>query len=234
MVKRYDDFSREEMAVLTQDEVDRLIDIECAHLGVPLLFDLPPKPERVLPEKDVTMFGVAGFYFQERSQALSVLDAILENGPIFRTTYDASVEVFEEVDENRYDFPNISPKTLCSRKEAAKLRSTAEAYSRAKEDWDALKKEWDDVKSRRSEVADAVRSRYREAVAWKQKDQELTALFSRYVDLSGGDKNTAMKFLVDATPMSTIRDHVDTLKGLAPDYPFDFDEDLCDTGGFNF
>ena len=74
-MKRYTDYSKAELAKLSEEDVKQLIELECMINGVSELYIKPDlKPVEELPKPDIEVFEVAGIKFTDEDEAMDLLD----------------------------------------------------------------------------------------------------------------------------------------------------------------
>ena len=88
-LKRYTDYSKAELAKLSEEEVKQLIELECMINGVSTLYIKPDlKPVEEIPEPDIEVFEVAGIKFTDEDEAMDLLDVLRSLESIVLTDYD--------------------------------------------------------------------------------------------------------------------------------------------------
>jgi len=202
-MKTYKDYTDDELMALDDDQLDMLIDLQCAINGVPLL-PIEPEPVNIdLPPTDAQVYEVAGFYFKERESADRIMEAINKEVRV-DVTYDWQLsDRTEYIQGYASTGANITAKDVYSndlydetKAKRAKLKAMKDLYDKQRGDFDS-------IKSQREESASEVfRSVYK---AREERENKIIAhqRYDRYVKLANGDANLANKFFADAYPNDT-------------------------------
>jgi hypothetical protein len=195
-MKRYTDYTPEELVALSDEAIDTLIDLECAIAGAPLVPPVPAPPDKAKPEPDLNL-SVVNLHFLEREDAvktaefargLSLCDTkwTYSNGPSHT-----------EVDYVKKT-PEISTTACWDPGTWARQREAIEEADLLATAYTKLKKEYDAAATMRSEATGPVMEAVREARRRTAKANLLAAAFERYLVLADGSEEVALKFLGDA------------------------------------
>ena len=134
-MKRYDDYEDHEILQMTDEDIDKLIEIECAVAGAPLKSEQPKMPETCTAEPDVLTYTVnAGtLRFADEQVALRVA-AFLSDLPLLdRKSLSGRWDGPHcLVPEN--DIPRVQVERNWSAEHFAAHGKAVEAASRAKEE----------------------------------------------------------------------------------------------------
>lgn len=192
-MKRLEDYTNEELRILTQAQIETLVDLECAHEGIPLLPELPEKPVVNKPQPDLTLFHVSAVYFKNREDADQVIE-LMNSMPRMHNKYynDGYIDL---------DDPVVSSEVK-EFSEDAKLRtkSQAEAAKEIEDQYKSLKNEYDKVASKRKDIIKNVREAVSEAFDEYRKMEQYKKQYARYLQLAEGEKDIALNFMKAAHP----------------------------------
>lgn len=203
-MKKLEDYTNEELAVLTEDEIENLIDVECMRASVPL--SITPRPFlKDVPEisqPTTEIYTVDNYYFKDKKEA-DELATFLSN-TISRVTTDYSYTLGSQYKYyEQYETPVSVKKTLCYSKEEydnvtsiLKLRKEVEEYNRN------VISDYDNLMSEREEVIDKVYEAINDARAEERKISDALNIYSKYVELSSGDEEIAKKFFTQNDKVS--------------------------------
>lgn len=195
MLKRYTDYTTKELANVTEEELQRLIEIECMREGVSV-FAVEPKlmllPE--IPETDAVVYEIGSFSFTDEEEAKKLLELLknfkshceldYEYGYSYRKKYIKPSKCKYGIDEiQAYSKPRYD-EVKYAIKEREKLEehnaSMREKYKKEKEPYEEIK----------ATVMDA----YREALREEEKFITANSIYQKYLSLSNGDVTTADNF----------------------------------------
>lgn len=215
-MKSYSDYTEMELANMTSEQIETLIDIECMTTGAPLSISEPiymEVPEVEPPKETVYALSVGDVLLTSKEEAESLLFALNSLETRVKTDYNYSngykrrYIVPKEHDEvirkemyySKSAYSNIS-QTLCAVKEAeAENEKRKEAYKKSCE--------------KRNEVVSEVMGAYYNALDYKRNVEEAKRVFEKYIDLSGGVYETAIKFF----EQSEFSEYIDEVKGMVKD-----------------
>lgn len=200
-MKRIKDLTRDELVALTDDQIQRYIDIECAEDGVALLPPAPTEPDVAAPEPDIECWSIPSVIFRERADALKVIDLITGLSRVMQ----------ENLGGWRYHYNYMTPRTptdddridpkrerMWSPKRFDESRNAVDAANEAKEEYRKKKDAFDRALSMRAEVAKRVREKVDGAHAEVWEEDNVRREFNRYVEIADGDKTTALRFFKNA------------------------------------
>lgn len=195
-MKRYTDYTKEELAVLDSGQLKVLIDLEIAHCGI--LPVLPPVNIEA-PTIDIVptevAFEVYGILFKNNEDATAFAAM-----PKYDSKYEyrrtgSNYQWLE--DKSEYD-GGVKVAKFYTKADIEKIADKIEEANRIKNKNDALQKEFsvfvNDTSAIRSEVFDA----YEEAVEFVESIKKAKAVYEKHILLADGDKTLAEKFFRDA------------------------------------
>ncbi len=201
IVKYFTNMSEEQIAALTQADLDKRINLACAEDGIPIFVPVPVKP--VAPEKPlVPVYEVNDMFFLDPADAQAVVDVMnactsrvknhVEHYSTIRDCYtteglaDAQIEM-----KKMYpvDYRQSQSTALKQYEEALSAHEKAETKYRS-------------MTSQRNAIGDQVLAEYNEACASIQAAKRAVELYQRYVELADGDRAIAWRFLVRAEKLT--------------------------------
>ena len=203
-MKRIWDLNDEEVLSLTDEQVARFVDIECAHEGAPIEPDYPgPKPEVEDPECDQVLYNVTGvpYYFDDKAVA-DALAAAFTGARMFDTKKIGTIEVVRDIPSyhSPQDFGTVSTKAVVSMQSYDKHREAIEANAALIRKWESAKSEYDSAIRERRKAADSVYEYVAEARKRDMRRKQLEKALAEYVALADGDETIALRFLHSAYP----------------------------------
>lgn len=198
-MKTFDELTDAEVLALTDAEIERYIDLECARAGVPLLPPEPgPKPEEPAAEKDVTLYEVGGDLFRDQETALRVAGVINEAGRV-RLDYIPGPG-FTRIVGGADEPVSVQAVAHYSAARWDEVKAAVHAYEEAKGRWDAENSEYNKALSARRKSVEWVWDRIHEVREGERRRERYLSLLRRYIDLADGDEVLARKFLLDSEP----------------------------------
>lgn len=202
-MKRLDEYTQKELANLSDEEIQNIIDIECAFEGVRLL---PPKPEEYVAkvfEPDSIVYNVGQFQFKNQEDALKVID-VLKSVTLVNTTYDYSVGYnYYYIDDKLIDAPNLETKKVFSKQTYNDMKAEMTKVNKEKDSHKDQKNLYDEIVKERKSVVDNVYETINEAVDKENEKQRIINQYNRYLVLADNNTTTAKKFLADALHISS-------------------------------
>ncbi|MBO1870099.1 hypothetical protein J4O15_03885 [Lachnoanaerobaculum sp. Marseille-Q4761] len=91
-MKRLSEYTNDELINLTKEEYNKLIDFECMNEGVPLSIETPKYKELPsIPEAEILLYQVAGFLFEDETEAKEFLKVVNNLKSCVRTDYECYV-----------------------------------------------------------------------------------------------------------------------------------------------
>jgi hypothetical protein len=208
------DLTDEEIAGLTDDQVNMFIDVECARKGAPLLPLMPVEPEKPTAEPDKNFYGVSGLWFATAAEAAEVLAAITKHQPY---TYEWRGNQYVAKRGAQYQGDEVSTKKMFSPEHYETHRKVLEKYEADKKLYDSEKKRFDEALGKRSENTQEVWDIVSRAREIKSERAQIQRTYDRYLELAKGDKGIAFDFL--NTSIGTCgyeHDHSEFLKTIDP------------------
>jgi hypothetical protein len=200
-MKRIYEMTENEKLDLTDEEVARLIDYECALDGVPMLPPDPgPKPQRVEMNPDCRVYEIAGFMVKEADAAAKILEAF-QGAQLYREAYpsgDYSTKYLNPLLAGDYNLPKIETKQIHSAEQWDQIKGSWEQSKAATTQWDSINTLYQKALKERAATSDSVWEQIRNARSDRYSRNQLREEFARYLDLADGNRGIAYRFLEKA------------------------------------
>lgn len=196
-MKRYTDYTKEELAKLNEGEIRQLIEIECMVNGASAYYEKPDlKPVEKLPEPDVEVFEVAGINFLDKDEAVCLLEFLRNAESVVRTDYDyfdgynsSYKYVMKDEDVATLSLSkHYSKEKYHSMKEAIARKTASEKHNR--EAMELYNEKTEQYRELETEVNNAVC----EAISYESRYGYAKGMFERYVAMSDGNVEVAKNF----------------------------------------
>jgi hypothetical protein len=210
-MKKITEMSHDEIIALDRDDIERLIDIDCAEAGIPLLDLAPVAPVEPKSERVLNSYKIMSVVFKTHESAEALQDCLRKNfRNILRMDYSEPSEYRLKIEDYAY---STDEETKAQNKEDA-------LYDKEFAKYKALKDKYDLHLAQRQEVADPIFNIYNEAGAKEQVRQMLRREAARYLELAEYNTSVAKNFLQKAFP--------DALEKVADIFdPVGYMDELC-------
>lgn len=206
-MKNYKELTTEEMANLTDEQIEQYEKLICAQEGIKML-DRPVEPISNADEtKNLEIFKVNGFggylYFTDMDEAKTVINCLKSLNTIGTTKYFADRKYFEVGPEKDYNNKpvdiSISSEMVYTKDKAVEIETTLKGYKEAKKKYDTDLKEYNEAYEAKEVAIKEFRELYEEACHIMHYRQTLTRIFYRdYLPIAEGNEQIAMDFLKKA------------------------------------
>lgn len=209
-MKRYNEYTTNELANLTDEQIKQLIELECMIKGVSAYCKKPKLKEiESLPEPNIEVFDVAGILLTDRNEAISLLELMRSFKSVVRTDYDYYAGYNSRI---KYIKPDEDYCTLVSCHHYTKelYDAMTDAIKRNNENESYNKEVSELYKSKMQRYFDVeaeVNMAVSEAKEYECKVEYAKQLFNRYVEMSDGNVDVAMNFF-NNTEYSIFLDRV--------------------------
>ena len=198
MLKRYTDYSNKELSEMTDEEIEKLVDIECMLAGVvskriePIYMKDPD-----IPEPDANVYKVGDFMFTRLEDAERVKDCVNACESTCRISYDYAYGY-----ENGYlvsysDPVSVDKKSTYTRDTYDRVKDIFVKRDKVKKDNEYLKKQFNSESESYKEIRDKVENAVYEAIKKQSELETAKIIYERYLNLSNGDALTAEKFFLE-------------------------------------
>ena len=201
-MKRFDDYEPSELLEMTSEEIEQLVDLECAFRGVALLPESPTVPAEVQAGPDVTVYNAGGKIFRDEADAQKVCD-LINSLPYLETYYLSGGYSYSgpqgvKFSDKEHDMESVRESRYWTPEHYDKHRAAIAEYKEAKERYDRDRKEYERILSERNAVAEEIHSIRAQAQAERDKVAGIEREFNRYVQIAAGDRDQALKFYLHA------------------------------------
>lgn len=196
-MKRYFLYTTEEVLALTNDDINTIIDYECALEGIPLL---PPQPEP--PPKPT--FGPDMDWFTIRELSSSILfhcpNAVAEVIKLINDLHATSKRFLPGSDYSAYRLDDLDQLTIdkvpiYSEEHWSKCANAHKKYIEAKKIYDDHKAAYDRIVKDRAKTAQSVVDYINQVKQVASERLKLKDTFQRYLILADNNPEIAMNFL---------------------------------------
>lgn len=222
-MKRIWDLDDAALLALSDEQVARFVDIECADKGVPLEPDYPgQRPTVDNPEADLTLYKVSGVdYHLADKDVADALAASLSSAKRFDTKKQGEVTVVKDLPSYVDAGGTVSTLQVVSAAAYDHHHTLIEENAAKLKTWETANREYESVTRQRNEASTGVYDAINEARERHSTEQRLEKAFADYTDLADGDKDVALRFLHNAYeeaadyPQFSIAEPVDESDGAA-------------------
>jgi len=192
-MKRLTDYTNEELRDLNQQQIEDLIDLECAHEGVPLLPEMPVKPEVNKPQPDLTLYQVSGLYLKHKEDADRLIE-LINSMPRMEEKY------YKEGYFDREEMERVQEVKVFSEDAKMRTKAQANAAKELEDQYRFAKKEYNKIAEQRKDIIDRVNDAVCNAFDEYNKEQVYKKQYARYLQLAEGEKDIALNFMKAAHP----------------------------------
>ena len=207
-MQKITEMTREEIVALTQDNLKRMMDYECAENGIALL-PMPQKPEEKKFEPDVKYYELGDMAFGTLEDAERVAEA-LKSVQIMKNSYDYAVG---------YDWKYLEPTStkyeIVTRWafSQARYETLRVAMAQQKQALDRYGKDvelYNKAQRKREDVCAYILEKYDETRDEIRNEDRLRGKFAEYLALADGAAHMAMTFLLKVeTVTAVLREELD-------------------------
>lgn len=206
MLKRIADLNFDEVLkiALHSEEYHRLIDFECAHLGISLLPDYPGSQPVVAEFKpDLMIYKIGSWGFTTIEAAQAVFNAITSHNPCREVT-SKGISVLKPITSDDYYWPKIESQPVFSEIEYESIKADAEFANLELSAWKEKKKEYDRVENERKDVVKAFSKKREHALKVTAGVLRIAQNLKRYLELAQGSYPIAIGFLKEADKHGSV------------------------------
>lgn len=213
-VIRFSDLAIEEKLKLTDGEVEKFIDLECAFEGVKLIPcpELPVEPKMEKKETYYQIGYISDLQFKNMADAEKVIE-LLRTCEMVGTSYLGDYNYVSRV--KNFD-KQINVHTAYSKEDIEANRKGLEEYKRKKESYAELKKEYDKELELKTSIEDKIWDEINHLRHIKQMQDDIVVTYQKYSVMAKEDSTIAMQFLRNA-----YSDKLDKIKGTIGEEKYD-------------
>jgi len=196
-MKRLKDYTNKELAMLTDEEITNLIDVECMSSGVPL--SITPKPTlKEVPEiqnPTTEIFSVDSYYFTDKDEADNLAEILTSSKSRVNVEYNYNIGSSDYKYCKKCEANTYVKKSYCySNEEYKNLSNTLKLKTEiAKFNKDSID-DYNENMSERNEIINTVWEAIRNAQNEMRKINEALNIYKKYIELSDGNEEIAQSF----------------------------------------
>lgn len=201
-MKRWYDYTDEELLEIHNDAdaFAKLLDLECAYEGAPLMPVEPgPKPESCPTQFDVTLYSVGSILVNNSEDAAKLLEFVSKLH-IFKSDYNSGDYIAKLLVPGSYGYPEISTTQVYSQVAYNQIAPTLKEQKLVMSMWEAKNSDFNDAQKARKEVVSDIYEKIEEITDRNHRISCLNTEYNRYLELADGDRTTALTFLANAKP----------------------------------
>lgn len=214
-MKRLSEHSREELANLTDEQYDMLVDLECMHEGAPLSIEKPRYKEvPTVPEPDVEVYEVCGFVLTDKAEADKLVEVINTLQSCVEIDYNYRISSdYRYISEKKVKpAKEIRTREVYTRDEYNAIQSTLENIKTIKEYNDELREDYEERCEQRNNVIHDISEAIRTAVDELEELRAATEVYKKYLDLSNGNEEVAQNFFKMGRYAKLLPEIIENLK----------------------
>lgn len=202
------DYKQDELVKLTDDEKQTLFLLECAERGVPLPDTIPeymPSPdEREDLQEDTVVYSISGgryssdkFYFKTMEDAEEAATLLRQKTIALDSNYRNSKSVYylSAKEAPEVEIANLK---VYSANKYNQVKEELSIYEKQKGAVDSNNKRRTEIMDKQSAVMTEIDNAIYEAQRVLQRTAELKELFEKYKKMANGDREVAIRFLLNA------------------------------------
>lgn len=198
-MKRFEELTREELAVLTDEQRQYYIDFACAERGIPFLPPKPADPKTKKPVRDSVLYSLNLGYFLNAIDAQDVLDYVKKKGYKLADTRYLSGPSYEiKYEPRRIENCEISRTEAYSPAVAEQYKSVIEEAEKSKKAYEDELAEYNNVRESREKIESEIDEKISTAYSFLEKRQYYVGVFNRYLEMANNDRETAVRFFTEA------------------------------------
>jgi len=198
-MKRFDEYTTEEMAQCTEEELQNLIDLEIAFAGIkPVLpvskTESKEKIEEIV-KPTVEAYCCHGITFLNQEDAI-----LFSNMKIKKQTYKYNIGgnyVYLQ-DYTQYDNKGVTKEFFYNEDDLEQVKNQLLNIKKIKDKINEQKKEFEKFVSDTEEIRETVYDYYDDAIEFMREVKNAQEIYNKYLSLASGDEKIAKKFMKDA------------------------------------
>jgi len=195
-VIKFSDLSIEEKLKLTDEGVEKFIELECAFEGIKLIPcpEEPVKPEMEEKETYYQIGYISDLQFKSMEDAEKVVK-LLKTCQMVCTSYLGNYNYVSKI--KGFD-RQINTHTAYSKEDIEANRKALEEYKREKESYTELKKEYDKELELKTSIEDKIWDEINHLRGIKKMQDDIIFTYQKYYVMAREDPTIAMQFLRNA------------------------------------
>lgn len=191
---RYSELPIEQLASLTEEQIQLLIDLEIAHEGI-LPVECPQKPtlSSVNIQQDDQAYEVAGILVKKQEDALTIA-----NLSVLEQKYDYSGAGYSYKWVEPHIDMSIKPVSFYKKEDVMRVRTALTDMNKFKEKYAAEEKAYENFVKRTSNTRNEVWACVMKAGKKVQEIKSAEVMYKKYLVLADNEEWIAKKFFLDA------------------------------------
>ena len=198
-MKNYEELTGKEIMELEEENIQDLIDLECANEGIKLI-KRPNEPQKPELQNDIICYKIDDMIFKTQKEAQMVFD-VLREIKTYKTNYNYESGYdfkYLEVDDDFGNNLSIKKTTYLSKKKYKEHEEMLVKYESDKSIYDTKYQKWSKENDKRREIEEIVRVYIDKVYEKESEKQDMLIQYKRYLELTNNDELIAKKFLCDA------------------------------------
>lgn len=198
-MKGYKELTEKEIMELEEENIQDLIDLECANEGIKLL-KRPKEPKKPELQNDIICYQIDNMIFKTQKEAQMVFD-VLRQAKTYKTNYNYESGYdfkYLELDDIFGNDLSIKKTTYMSKNKYKEHQEMLTKYNSDKDLYDIKYSKWRKENDKRKKIEEIVRSHIDRAYEKESEKQDMLIQYKRYLELANNDELIAKKFLCDA------------------------------------
>lgn len=197
------EYTGAEVENLTDEQVQKIINFECADAGAPMLPVRPEEPIRPNHKPDMQLYQVGGYYgwyVKTAEQAANILE-ILGSIELWDTEYAGNS--YDNKRAKRKDFDvagKVEASNVFSPELWDRIKSEMEIYNQNKKNYDKNLADYNAAYKERNNISEWVWEIISDARQFKRKREELLQFKQSYLELADNNIELGDKFFLKAYP----------------------------------
>jgi hypothetical protein len=192
-LKRYHEFIDEEMAALTTEEINNLIELEIAYDGIlPVQCPESPKLQDIGIVKDQEFFECNGEFFIHEADAIA-----FSKMAVFKESYNYSIGYDYKWLERINDMP-VKKVSYYSEDCITQRQKLIQERTQAKNEYSKKKEAYDKFTKATSSIRKDVWEKYYKALEKEQQVKYAKEQYAKYLSLAKNDEEIAIGFFKNA------------------------------------
>ena len=202
-MKQFNELTKKELSQLSDMQFDAYVDIELANRGITKTVTSEPdypdfaKVQDILPERDMTVYEVDGYTFQDLESAQKVTE-LISTLPQLKTDYNYTVgSEFKYVTGSQYQKPTVTISKIYSEPKYTAIKPLLKEIKNRKE----AKQEVEEADSESAinyaaidDIKQEMRKVVRKAIAFFAEAESISNDYNKYLAISN-DRDTALRTL---------------------------------------
>jgi len=191
-MKRFEDYTKQELVTLTSEEIYEIVDLECMIEGIQIAPSPGPKPEFETKAKPVTMFQAGGYdrYFRTMAEAVKLKELNMYAREGYKCLNDLSIVC--PVTDMQVTAVDVYLSTDIGDQQLERAE-----YDRKKSAWESQNNAYTSYVRKREEIARGLYTTINAAVEEVGEAKERADAYATYLKLADGDHTIASRFFIN-------------------------------------